>query len=188
MLGRSASDFTRQGGHYAIANRCWVCVVRGAFDRIMREHERGADIPIPLRPAPAHLNRTLSQRLMLLRKLHEQVLKGSQAIRQVDLRAGFGVAAVGGKAAEKLEPKEVAELIRMSPRPMEVVFRFVVVLVVGAVFVTDAYVCVRVSVFFFCVCVLVMVVVRRYCRCCLLLQSVRHLATKIPPLRCYPCL
>ncbi|CAN0340002.1 unnamed protein product [Pylaiella littoralis] len=52
-----------------------------------------------------------------------EVLKGSQAIRQADLRAGFGVAAVGGKAAEKLEPKEVAELIRVSPRPMEIVFR-----------------------------------------------------------------
>eukprot|EP00752_Nemacystus_decipiens_P005902 g5335.t1 len=52
-----------------------------------------------------------------------EVLMGSQAIRQANLRAGFGVAAVGGKAAEKLEPKEVAELIRLSPRPMEVIFR-----------------------------------------------------------------
>lgn len=53
------------------------------------------------------------------------MLTGSQAIRQANLRAGFGVAAVGGTAAEKLEPKEVAELIRLSPRPMEMVFRFV---------------------------------------------------------------
>ena len=53
------------------------------------------------------------------------MLTGSQAIRQANLRAGFGVAAVGGTAAEKLEPKEVAELIRLSPRPMEIVFRFV---------------------------------------------------------------
>ncbi|CAM9441845.1 unnamed protein product, partial [Ectocarpus sp. 13 AM-2016] len=52
-----------------------------------------------------------------------EVLTGSQAIRQANLRAGFGVAAVGGKPAEKLEPKEVAELIRLSPRPMEIVFR-----------------------------------------------------------------
>eukprot|EP00903_Cladosiphon_okamuranus_P011395 g10738.t1 len=52
-----------------------------------------------------------------------EVLTGSQAIRQAKLRAGFGVAAVGGKAAEKLEPKQVAELIRVSPRPMEIVFR-----------------------------------------------------------------
>lgn len=52
------------------------------------------------------------------------MLTGSQAIREANLRAGFGVAAVGGKAAEKLEPKEVAELIRVSPRPMEIVFRF----------------------------------------------------------------
>ncbi|CAN0231302.1 unnamed protein product [Ectocarpus sp. 12 AP-2014] len=52
-----------------------------------------------------------------------EVLTGSQAIRQANLRAGFGVAAVGGKPAERLEPKEVAELIRLSPRPMEIVFR-----------------------------------------------------------------
>ena len=52
------------------------------------------------------------------------MLTGSQAIRQAGLRAGFGVAAVGGKAAEKLEPKEVAELIRVTPRPVEIVFRF----------------------------------------------------------------
>lgn len=52
-----------------------------------------------------------------------EVLSGSQAIRQANLKAGFGVAAVGGKPASKLEPKEVAELIRTSPRPMEIVFR-----------------------------------------------------------------
>ncbi|CAM9661059.1 unnamed protein product, partial [Hapterophycus canaliculatus] len=52
-----------------------------------------------------------------------EVLTGSQAVRQANLRAGFGVAAVGGKAAEKLEPKDVAELIRLSPRPVEIVFR-----------------------------------------------------------------
>ncbi|CAM9571065.1 unnamed protein product [Scytosiphon promiscuus] len=52
-----------------------------------------------------------------------EVLTGSQAVRQANLRAGFGVAAVGGQAAEKLEPKEVAELIRLSPRPVEIVFR-----------------------------------------------------------------
>lgn len=33
------------------------------------------------------------------------------------------MAAVAGTPAEKLEPKEVAELIRLSPRPMEIVFR-----------------------------------------------------------------
>lgn len=68
------------------------------------------------------------------------MLKGSQAIRQADLRAGFGVAAVGGKAAEKLEPKEVAELIRVSPRPMEIVFRFVVVVVVLIVVVVVVFI------------------------------------------------
>ncbi|CAM9336175.1 unnamed protein product [Laminaria digitata] len=52
-----------------------------------------------------------------------EVLSGSQAIRQANLKAGFGVAAVGGKPASKLEPKEVAELIRTAPRPMEIVFR-----------------------------------------------------------------
>lgn len=59
------------------------------------------------------------------RRARAQVLTGSQAVRQANLRAGFGVAAVAGKAAAKLEPKEVAELVRVSPRPMEVVFRFV---------------------------------------------------------------
>lgn len=55
-----------------------------------------------------------------------KVLQGSQAIRQANLRAGLGVAAVAGTPAEKLEPKEVAELIRLSKRPMEMVFRWVV--------------------------------------------------------------
>lgn len=53
-----------------------------------------------------------------------KVLQGSQAIRQANLRAGLGVAAVAGTPAEKLEPKEVAELIRLSKRPMEIVFRW----------------------------------------------------------------
>lgn len=53
-----------------------------------------------------------------------KVLTGSQAIRQANLKAGFGVAAVGGKPAASLEPKEVADLIRVSPRPMEIVFRY----------------------------------------------------------------
>lgn len=54
-----------------------------------------------------------------------KVLQGSQAIRQANLRAGLGVAAIAGTPAEKLEPKEVAELIRSSKRPMEIVFRWV---------------------------------------------------------------
>ena len=86
---------------------------------------------------PASFNTTrkvlyLSNHLPIMRCKHpaslhmpmRKVLSGSQAIRQANLKAGFGVAAVGGKPASMLEPKEVAELIRKSPRPMEIVFRY----------------------------------------------------------------